>query len=79
MTINLSIFTPTTLAAMAAEYSQYLAEEFDGDGVSAQQWDAMAEDLAAIVNQLQANTDDFMALLMDAGADPGVIFDGSPQ
>ena len=79
MTINLSIFTPTTLAAMAAEYSQFLAAEFDSETTGAQQWDAMAEDLAAIVNQLTTLTDDFMALLMDAGADPGVIFDGSPQ
>ena len=75
----LATFRPSTLAAMAADLSQYLAEEYDGDGVSAQQWDAMAEDLAAIVNQLQANTDDFMALLMDAGADPDVVFNGGPQ
>ena len=75
---TLSTFSPTTLAAMAADLSQELAAEFDG-ALSNYEWDAMKSDLDAIVAQLSALDDDFMDLLMEAGADPGVIFEGSPQ
>ena len=75
----LGTFRPTTLAAMAADLSNFLSDEFDGDGVSAQQWDALAEELAAIVEQLESLTDDFVSMLMDAGADPDVIFEGAQE
>ena len=77
-TLLLGTFRPTTLAAMAADLSQELASEFDG-ALSSHEWDKLKSDLDAIVAVLASLDEDFVDLLMEAGADPGVIFEGMPQ
>ena len=72
----LATLRASTLAAMAADLSQELAEEYDSETTSSAQWDAMKSDLDAIVSQLAALDDDFVELLMEEGADPEVIFEG---
>ena len=73
---------PQALALEAAKVSNYMAEHFDGgpDDLSSHEWDEMAEQLAEMVDALSELTQgDEMALLMDAGADPDVVFNGGPQ
>ena len=73
---------PQALALKAAKVSHYMAEHFDGgpDDLSSHEWDEMAEQLAEMVNALSELTQgDEMAFLMDAGADPDVVFNGGPQ
>jgi hypothetical protein len=77
-TLLLGTFRPSTLAAMAADLTQELASEFDG-ALSNYEWDALKFELDAIVAVLSSIDDDFVDLLMKAGADPGVIFEGMPQ
>ena len=77
-TLLLGTFRPSTLAAMAADLSQELASEFDG-ALSNYEWDALKSELDQIVAVLASIDDDFVDLLMEAGADPGVIFEGMPQ
>ena len=77
-TLLLGTFRPSTLAAMAADLSQELASEFDG-ALSNYEWDALKSDLDSIVAVLSTIDDDYMTMLMEAGADPGVIFEGMPQ
>jgi len=73
----LGTFRPSTLAAMAADLSQDLASEFDG-ALSNYEWDALKSDLDSIVAELSSIDDDFLTLLIEAGADPEIIFQGQP-
>jgi hypothetical protein len=77
-TLLLGTFRPTTLAAMAADLSHELASEFDG-ALSSHEWDALKSELDNIVAVLSTIDDDYMTMLMDAGADSGVILEGQPQ
>ena len=70
-----SYYSPATLAAMAADLSQYLAEQFDGDELSAQEWDELHAHMKTIVDALHGNVgEDLLSMLMEAGADPDTIF-----
>jgi len=74
----LGTFTPTTLAAMAADLSQELASEWDG-ALSNYEWDAMKAELDKIVAALVAIVgDEYLDMLQEAGADPDVIMEGVP-
>ena len=73
---------PQALALKAANVSNYMAEHYDGgpDDLSSHEWDEMAEQLAEMVSALSELTQgDEMAMLMAAGADPDVVFNGGPQ
>lgn len=48
----LAVYTPVTLAAMAADISVWLAEEFDGTAVSAAEWDKVNAYMSRIINTL---------------------------
>ena len=77
ITVNLSEFRPTTLAAMAADLSHYLTEEFDGeDCISAQEWDKVQNDAKRITSTLTALVGVYTMenMLKAADADPTHIF-----
>ena len=71
----LNVYTPTTLASMAADLSHYLVEEFDGgDVISAEAWDAVQADAKRIIATLITLVgDEAYRMLVDAGADKTYI------